>query len=302
LATEAQRRNTEQAPQKRVKQDQPPLQRDVTNQGPPAYQVAGLKLGQTIDLKSPELSGIDCKPSETFAEASFCSRKRTVNSPRGAYVETTSLLMSDDDKTLYINQSLSPAFWSDGEAESDIGKISRKYQLSPSIKTLPGTPGQPQGTIATWGSIRLEPISRSDREVLADGQSPKIGILVDFLNDLSLSAKQDLPIFRVRGSGYVWAATVTSDGKGKLRVATIDTSQFDLKSTQRKDLAKDKLVPAFNEINSAELAASDGSVLHPAIASTLNSDVNNPDPKGFKLAADDVPSRGRLARLSPGSL
>ena len=228
LATEAQRRKTEQAQQRRFQQPQSPVQRDVTNQGPPAYQVAGLKLGQTIDLKSPELSGIDCNPSETFAEASFCSRQRTVNSPRGAYVETTSLLMSDDDKALYVNQSLNPAFWSDGEVESDIIKISKKHQLSPAIKRFPAAAGQPEGIIATSGNIRLEPITRDDRVVLAAGQSPKIGILVDFRNDLSLSAKQDLPIFRVRGSGYIWATTVSPDLRGKLRFLIVDTNQLSL--------------------------------------------------------------------------
>jgi hypothetical protein len=192
-----------------------------------------MRVGQTIDLNSTDLNGLDCKPSETFAEASFCTRKRNINNPRGAFVETTSILVSDERKALYINQSLDPAFWNNGEVDSEIDRISRKHKLSAVTKSLPSTNGLPEGTIATWGSIILEPLPDSARQVLADGQSPKIGILLDFQNDLTLSAKRRLPIFRVRGSGYVWVATVSSDGKGKLRFLTIDTYQLALKDAPR---------------------------------------------------------------------
>ena len=45
------------------------------------------------------------------------------------------------------------------------------------------------GLIATWGRVTLEPLDATGINELAAGRSPRKGILVDFLGNLSNSAR-----------------------------------------------------------------------------------------------------------------
>ena len=60
--------------------------------------------------------------------------------------------------------------------------------------------GLPEGVIAIWGKVVLEPLDAERLSQLARGETLKKGFSVDYLNDFSLSAKSDLPVYRLGGS------------------------------------------------------------------------------------------------------
>ena len=93
------------------------------------------------------------------------------------------------------------------------------------IKRLPRQQGRPEGTLATWGKVVLEPLDSGSINTVAAGKSPKIGFLVDFIGDFARSAKEGLPIYRVTGgAGFVWVASFDQKGRGTLRLTAVDPS------------------------------------------------------------------------------
>src|SRR5437016_12128595 len=90
---------------------------------------------------------------------------------------------------------------------------------------MPQRGSLPDGLIAVWGKIMLEPLDQESIKILADGKGPKKGLLVDFLGNFARSAKEGLPIYRISGgAGFLWAASFDQAGRGTLRVAAVDTS------------------------------------------------------------------------------
>src|SRR6202047_3366873 len=75
------------------------------------------------------------------------------------------------------------------------------------------------------GKIQLEPLAADAISILASGQSPHKGLLVDYLGDLRRSAQLGLPIYSLSGgAGYLWSASVDRNGRGHLRFLTVDAS------------------------------------------------------------------------------
>jgi hypothetical protein len=67
------------------------------------------------------------------------------------------------------------------------------------IKKMPHRAGLPDGIIALWGKATLEPLDQDSIKILAQGTSPKKGLLVDFIGNFARSAKKGLPIYRISG-------------------------------------------------------------------------------------------------------
>jgi clan AA aspartic protease (TIGR02281 family) len=100
----------------------------------------------------------------------------------------------------------------------------------------------PKATIATFGGVGLQPLKPNDLAVLAQGKSPHIGILIDFLNNFHQSAKAHLPVYKLSGSaGFAWIANYDRQGKGTLRFFTADPSQMTTGSADAPDLSPDTL-------------------------------------------------------------
>jgi len=60
---------------------------------------------------------------------------------------------------------------------------------------------------------------------VAEGRSPKKGLLVDFLGNFTRSAKEGLPVYRISGgAGFLWATAFEVGGRGALRFAAVDAS------------------------------------------------------------------------------
>jgi hypothetical protein len=124
-----------------------------------------------------------------------------------------------------LNRSLKPSFFNAGETDSEIERLSRKFGGQASRFTIPRGLAPVDGLIAVWGKVTLESLDPTGVKELAAGRSPRQGILVDFIDDLTDSARRGLPIYRVTGGpGFVWAASFNPRGRGTLRFFEIDPS------------------------------------------------------------------------------
>jgi len=193
----------------------------------PEYAVEGLAVGTQLNLGSASYQEYKCSPSDQFDGLTWCQKARSDKERRGSYIAAYSLLHSRDGNILYINRSQEPAFLNPKEAEVNIQRYSRKIGESPRIMKMPHRSGLPDGLIAVWGKITLEPLDQESVKILADGKGPGKGLLIDYLRNFARSAKEGLPIYRIDGGpGFIWAASFDQKGRGTLRLAAVELSGF----------------------------------------------------------------------------
>ena len=165
-----------------------------------------------------------CGPSEQFDGFVWCQRNRPGSARRGPFSVTQSLLHSRDGKIAYINRQQNPVVFDGNDAEDDIRSFSRRFGSQPRITKLPRRGGL-EGMMALWGDVTVEPLDDDSVKVLADGRSPRKGFLVDYVGNLTKSAQDGLPIFRITGgAGFIWAASFDQRGRGTLRLTAVDAS------------------------------------------------------------------------------
>ena len=166
-----------------------------------AYSVDGLALGARGQSSNSGYREYKCSPSDQFDGFMWCQKARQQKERRGNYSVTYSLLHSRDGKIVYVNRFQAPAFFGPNEAEGDIQRYSRKLGESARITRMPHRSGVPDGILAAWGNVKLEPLDSASIAVLGKGGSPKKGYIVDFIGDFARSAKEglaDLPCQRRR--------------------------------------------------------------------------------------------------------
>ena len=191
------------------------------------YAVDGVAVGTQLNFGSASYREYKCNPSDQFEGFVWCQKKRTDKERRRSYITAYSLLHSEDGNLSYINRSQEPAFLNPSEAELNIQQYSRNLGESARILKMPHRNGLPDGVIAVWGKITLEPLDQESIKTLADGKNPRKGFLIDYLRDFTRSAKQGLPIYRIDGGpGFIWAASFDQKGRGTLRLAAVDVSGF----------------------------------------------------------------------------
>ena len=191
------------------------------------YAVDGLAVGTQLNFTSASYREYKCSPSEQFDGLAWCQKTRTDKARRGSYIAAYSLLHSRDGNILYINRSQEPAFFNSKEAEINIQQYSRRIGESPRIMKMPHRSGLPDGLIAVWGKVTLEPLDQESIKILAGGKNPKKGLLIDYLRNFARSAKEGLPIYRVDGGpGFIWATSFDQKGRGTLRLAAVEVSGF----------------------------------------------------------------------------
>jgi len=184
--------------------------------------VAGLSLGSRVQFDSSDYREYKCSPSEQFDGFTWCQKTRQ---ERGFANVTYSILHSQDGTAVYVNRFQEPAFFGRNEAEDAIQQHSTELGEKAQIKKLPGQRGIPEGILATWGKVVLEPLDNDSIKTLAEGRSPKKGYLVDFVGNFARSAKEGLPIYRISGgAGFLWVASFDPIGRGILRFAAVDPS------------------------------------------------------------------------------
>jgi len=198
---------------------------------PTEYAVDGVAVGTQLNFGSASYREYKCNPSDQFEGFVWCQKKRTDKERRRSYITAYSLLHSEDGNLSYINRSQEPAFFNPSEAELNIQQYSRNLGESARILKMPHRSGLPDGLIAVWGKITLEPLDQESINILANGKNPRKGFLIDYLRDFTRSAKQGLPIYRIDGGpGFIWAASFDQKGRGTLRLAAVELSGFSASS------------------------------------------------------------------------
>jgi hypothetical protein len=88
--------------------------------------------------------------------------------------------------------------------------------------------------IAVWGNVVLTPVDADNIKKLAEGRSPKLGFMVDFVADFERSAKKGLPIYKIGGgAGLVLAVSYGNPDRGTLRLIAVDASKFTSPATDQ---------------------------------------------------------------------
>jgi ABC transporter substrate binding protein len=128
--------------------------------------------------------------------------------------------------TVYVNRYQEPAFFGASEVNDDIQRYSRKFGESPRITRMPHRAGLPNGILASWGKVELEPLDNDSIKALAKGRRPTTkGYFIDFIGNFARSAKEGLPVYRLNGgAGFVWVASYGRKGRGILRLLAVDAS------------------------------------------------------------------------------
>jgi hypothetical protein len=199
----------------------------ATNEtGSSQYAVDGVALGgraQSIE----SYRAFRCGPSEQFAQFTWCNRTTAQKGPRGEVNASYSILYSTDGTIVYANRSQEPVYFSLQSAKEEIQRLAQKYGAQPKIIELPHRTGLPDGLIAVWGDVDLQPVDDANIRLIAAGKGPKLGFMIDFIGDFQRSAKMGLPVYRIGGgAGSVWAASFRQDARGTLRFVAVDAAKF----------------------------------------------------------------------------
>ena len=191
-----------------------------------AYSVSGVILGATVKFGSSAYREYNCGPSDQFDGFTWCQKTRKEKERRGTFSATYSILHSRDGVAACANRYQEPAFFSASEADDDIQRYSSKIGETPRITRLPQRAGLPNGILASWGKVELEPLDNDSIKALAEGRRPTTkGYVVDFIGDFARSAGEGLPIYRISGGpGFIWVASFNQKGRGTLRLTAVDAS------------------------------------------------------------------------------
>jgi hypothetical protein len=188
--------------------------------------VSGVVLGSTVQFDSSAFKEYKCTPSDQFDGFTWCQKTRQEKERRGKFISTYSILRSRGGVAVYIDRYLEPAFFGAREADNDIRQHSRDIGGTPRITRMPQLDGFPNGILASWGKVELEPLDNDSIRALAEGRRATTkGYLVDFIGDFARSATDGLPIYRISGgAGFIWVASFDQRGRGTLRLTAVDAS------------------------------------------------------------------------------
>jgi hypothetical protein len=199
--------------------------RQEANAPAAAYAVEGVVLGSKLKPDGATYRDYKCSPSDQFAGFTWCQKTRRESGREGSFEATYSIAHARDGTVVYVSRHQQPAFFDAREAERDIQSYARKLGSAPRITKMPRRSGGSDGILATWGQVELEPLDGDSIKLLAQGKSPKKGLLVDFLGNFTRSAQEGLPIYRIAGgAGFVWAASFDQKARGALRSVAVDAS------------------------------------------------------------------------------
>ena len=192
-----------------------------------SYVVDGLALGARVDPESPAYRGYQCSPSELFPDFTRCQRtqKQQEGGTRRSFEATSSTLHGRDGKAVYINRNIAPWSFDRNEIQDAIKQLSSKFGERAREMRLPPREGVQTAIIAVWGKIQLMELDANAVSILASGESPRKGLLIDYLGNLRRSAQQGLPVYSLSGgAGYIWSASVDRNNRGHIRFLTVDPS------------------------------------------------------------------------------
>ena len=189
------------------------------------FVVDGLAVGATVDPDSPVYKTYKCRPSDQFPGFTWCATKHHARGKFGPYDSWVTILHSDANILVFILQEIVPAYFSPGDAETEIDRLSQHFGQAARVLNGDPRPDAPHSVIAAWGDVTLTPLDESIMGALRRGEIITAGLLIDFLAGSQKSAREGLPVFHLGGgAGYLWAATYDDNGKGRLRMTAVDPS------------------------------------------------------------------------------
>ncbi len=192
---------------------------------PPAYVVDGLALSARVSFESAPYRGYQCSQSELFPDLMRCQRTQRQQDwgARRSFDTTDSILHDRDGKAIYINRHVAPWRFDRNEIQAELKAISSKLGERPREMRLPQREGLQAAVIAVWGKIELTQLDADATAILAAGESPRKGLLIDYLGNLRRSAQLGLPVYSINGgAGYLWSASVDRNNRGHIRVLAVD--------------------------------------------------------------------------------
>ena len=187
------------------------------------FVVDGLAVGAAVHPDSPVYKAYKCRPSDEFPGFTWCAIKHPMTGKFGPYDSWTTILHSDANIAVFILQDVIPAYFSPGDAEREIDRLSQYFGQAARVLTGDSRADAPHSVIAAWGDVTLTPLDEPTMEVLRRGETITAGLVIDFLADSRKSAREGLPVFRMGGgAGYIWAAKFDDTGKGRLRITAVN--------------------------------------------------------------------------------
>jgi tetratricopeptide (TPR) repeat protein len=252
------------------------------------YVVDGFALGDRVNLGA-NYHSYTCRRSDDFDDALRCEQTRQ-RSSRASKVTISGTLIHDSDGTaLYVMTNAAPVTLDKNVVQAEISNLSREFNERPAkVDWLPEGRG-PTAVIAIWGQLKLDELNGDDIETLADGKSPHLGVLVDFIGDLEASAKNGLPVFRISGgSGYIYSAHFAANGKGHRHYVAVNGLQLAV----RKYRASLKSV-----LERDRVLANDDYRLWPEVALLTRNLSRDTTPKFANEALDKVFNEAHSAKL-----
>ena len=184
------------------------------------YSVEGLGVGRPVAPNSRQYKRYKCGQSEQYEKSITCRFTET----KDVTTKVITILHLYNNIVTYINESVSPAAFTNVEVGHELRRLSGRFGSSPHLES------SPEGVIATWGDIKLQRLPRSDLAILTQNKNPNLGFMVDYLMNFHESARAGLPVYSLGGGkGYVWIARFGKNGvKGALRFLAADPSQMKL--------------------------------------------------------------------------
>jgi hypothetical protein len=201
-----------------------------------------------------------------------------------------------DGIAVYINRHTPARVFDRSEVQNDINKLSSRFGERAHEMRMPQREGLPNAVIASWGKIRLEPLDPDAISMLASGQSPRKGLLVDYLGDLRRSAQLALPIYSLSGgAGYLWSASTDRNGRGHLRFLTVDASALNrpiATQPQQSETAETEKIALEKVTIDSQLAPVEPEKAKNEIARPTASDRLNPAAERANTGADELEQLG----------
>jgi hypothetical protein len=262
------------------------------------YDVGGLALGARVDFESPAYRGYQCSVSELFPDFMRCQRTQRQQdySTLRSFETTNSILHDRDGKAVYINRHIAPWTFDRNAIQSELNQISSKFGERAREMQLPQREGLQIAIIAVWGKIELTQLDSDAIAILAAGESPRKGLLIDYLGNLRRSAQLGLPVYSINGgAGYLWSASVDRNYRGHIRALAVDPAALSVAAASAAPAAEPSLseiVPK-NETAATEKAGAD---TEPVLLETEKTSV---EPGVAKAEVEEaaVPEQDKIAPL-----
>ncbi len=148
----------------------------------PDFVIEGLAVGGAVHPDSAVYRAYKCRSSEEFAGFTWCSIKHSLSGKFGPYDSWLTILHSDASTATFIMQDVFPAFFSSGEVEREIQRLSQHFGQTAQIYTEPRL-GSLHSVIATWGDVTLTRLDQPTMDAIGRGDRVNAGLLIDFLAD-----------------------------------------------------------------------------------------------------------------------